>query len=273
MSSFRLVARGRYSLAAQAAFLRGFAPALHDAAGPAIDLAFPVERDWSTARVHIAEDGPGAVTVTAPARPPRHLEAQVARMLSLDVDGAGYPEVGRRDPRIAALQEASGWLRPISFPSPYEAAVWGVLSQRTPMAVAARLKRALADRLGERGAFPAPAVLTELDAFASVPAIKVARLRAVARAALDGVLDGERLRALPTAEALGLLRAIDGVGPFTAQLILIRGAGAPDVLPSGEGRLAEAVARVYGARARLEAVSEAWRPFRSWVAVLLRSFG
>ena len=123
MPPFHLAARGRYSLAAQAAFLRGFAPALYEGGdGAAIELAFPVERGWKTAGIRVTTEN-GGVRVDSSGRPPAHLEEQVQRMLSLDVDGTGYAAVGQRDPKIAALQESSGWLRPISFPSPYEAAV------------------------------------------------------------------------------------------------------------------------------------------------------
>ena len=72
-----------------------------------------------------------------------------------------------------------------------------------------------------------------------------------------------------------LITALPGVGPFTAQGILLRGAGAPDVLAPAEPRLAVAVERAYGLGAlpgkdELARLAEPWRPFRSWVQVLLR---
>ena len=56
-------------------------------------------------------------------------------------------------------------------------------------------------------------------------AVKVGRLHDLARAALDGRLDTERLRALPEADALSELMTLPGVGPWTAQAILTRGCG------------------------------------------------
>jgi DNA-3-methyladenine glycosylase II len=57
--------------------------------------------------------------------------------------------------------------------------------------------------------------------------------------------------------------------------VLIRGAGAPDVLPLAEPRLRRAVVDAYGLErpptdVELEELAERWRPFRSWVAFLLR---
>ena len=59
-----------------------------------------------------------------------------------------------------------------------------------------------------------------------------------------------------------------------AQLILIRAVGSRDFLPTAESRLRRAVARAYEieepAQERIEEIAESWRPFRSWVAFLLR---
>ena len=63
-------------------------------------------------------------------------------------------------------------------------------------------------------------------------------------------------------------------GPFGAALILVRGAGHPDVLPLAEVRLKHAVAHAYGREhddAEIAELAEAWRPFRSWVTFLLRN--
>lgn len=66
--------------------------------------------------------------------------AQACRLLALDVDGRGWPEVGRRDPVIADAQARLPGLRPCGFHSPYEAAAWSVLSQRLRIMQAARLQ-------------------------------------------------------------------------------------------------------------------------------------
>jgi DNA-3-methyladenine glycosylase II len=71
------------------------------------------------------------------------------------------------------------------------------------------------------------------------------------------------------------LQQLPGIGPFSAQLILVRGAGHPDVFPANEERLHSEMREVYGmpgaSAAELAKLAERWRPYRSWVALLLRS--
>ncbi len=68
-------------------------------------------------------------------------------------------------------------------------------------------------------------------------------------------------------------------GPFSlAELVVVRACGLADVLPLQEPRSRAAVARLYGrpepmGDAEYLQLAEAWRPFRTWVAVLARAAG
>jgi DNA-3-methyladenine glycosylase II len=77
-------------------------------------------------------------------------------------------------------------------------------------------------------------------------------------------------------DALVQLRQITGIGPFGAELILVRGDGAPDIFPSRERRLHEAMAELYGVDDPsvddLAGIADRWRPYRSWAALLLRAW-
>ena len=102
----------------------------------------------------------------------------------------------------------------------------------------------------ERVAFPAPGVVAELEGLAGLPERKLATLRALAQAALQGTLHGEHLRALGGDAAVEELQRLPGVGPFTAQGIVVRGAGEPDYLATAEPRMARAAALAYGSTPR-----------------------
>jgi DNA-3-methyladenine glycosylase II len=58
-------------------------------------------------------------------------------------------------------------------------------------------------------------------------------------------------------------------------LVLIRGAGHPDVAALAEPRLRKSLTNAYGrpfeSDAEILELAEQWRPYRSWVAFLLRS--
>jgi DNA-3-methyladenine glycosylase II len=289
--TFVLAARGPFSLASSIRFLEGFTPAAYPgAAGQPLEMAFPVEGTWQTVGVRVREQPDGAeCEVLSPAAPGRELLAalrvQVARILSLDIDGSGFPAVGERDPVIAGLQRRYPGLRPVAFWSPYEAAAWAVIGQRIRIRQAAAIKATLARQLGEPvsfgghvvHAFPAPQRLADSAGVSGLPGRKPEWLRSVAIAALEGRLDASRLRALPPEQAIAELRQLPGIGDFSAELILLRGAATPDELPRHEARLARAVALAYNlprppSAQELQRISGNWRPYRTWATLLLRVF-
>jgi DNA-3-methyladenine glycosylase II len=151
------------------------------------------------------------------------------------------------------------------------------MPMRTAASVKLAMSRVHGDALTLRGAeyhvFPGPARLAELEAFPGVPPEKMARLRGVARAALDGKLDAATLRAMPESAALHELQRLRGVGPWAASHIYFRGAAPVDALPLAEPRVLHGLAHVLGASAispeEFVRRAERFRPFRMWVAVLL----
>jgi len=262
---------GPWSLATSRAFWEGFGPAALSGQNDdeALGTVFRVEADWSRAEARVTQHGSTAqIQVTGPGDLGAAAQ-QVARFLSLDVDARAWPNVGERDPIIAAAQTQLPGLRPCGFHCPYEAAAWAVLSQRVRIIQAARMRDDLIARHGEGGAFPAPKSLRTLDL--DLPGRKTEYLHAVADAALDGRLDGTALRARDPDDAVRSVQQIKGLGPFAAELVVLRGANAPDVLPRHERRLDAEIVERYGPNRTLTEVAEAWRPYRTWAAVHLRA--
>jgi DNA-3-methyladenine glycosylase II len=285
MARFTIEPRGPFALSEARRFLGGFGPAAHEAESRAghLHLAYVPDGSAKAGGVCVRCEDDGVVIETYGAADAEATCRQAERMLSLDVDATGFAAVGERDPAIGALQRRRPGWRPVSFPSPFEAGTWFLLSHRVRMTQAAALRTRMRDALGEsvevhgdvRRAFPAPERIAALASFAGVPGRKLENVRAFARAALEGRLDGERLRSLPAEEAVADLQHLPGVGPFTAQGIVLRGAGAPDLLAPDEPRIAAAVALAHGLDTaptpdELGAIAEAWRPFRSWAQMLLR---
>ena len=209
---------------------------------------------------------------------------QVERVLSLDVDATGFDELGRVDPVLGRLQQVAIGLRPPLFYSPYEAAVWSVLSARRPAAQMAVIRDRFAQAHGrvfdlaggQLAALPTPAELLAVREFPGITAEKLARMHEVARAAQDGWLDVDRLRRLGPDVAAAELQRIKGIGPFYAGLVVIRAVGFTDVLPREEPKLRELVGRLYGLAGpvggeELERIAQPWRPFRTWAAVMIRA--
>jgi DNA-3-methyladenine glycosylase II len=208
---------------------------------------------------------------------------QVARILSLDVDGRGWPAVGGGDPVVAKLQRMFPGFRPVNWSNAYEAAAWCLISSRISMhqgqGVKDRMSRELGTEVDVHGhrlwVFPDPAGLIQLKAFKGLFGRKVEYLNALGRAALTGALDTETLRGLPRDESLRRLQELNGIGEFGSQLVRLRALSAVDELPTREPRLAGAIQVEYGLgrepdQEKMEELAESWRPYRMWVCVSLR---
>lgn len=271
--TIRRQVRGGWSLITSRMFWEGFAPAAlpERLSGPndSLHTVFRVDKDWSHARAEVTQNGQMAIVRVTGDGDLDAAAAQVGRFLSLDVDATDWPQVGERDAVIADAQRRLPGLRPCGFHSPYEAAAWAVLSQRIGIAQAAKLRAKLVRDHGDDGAFPAPNRLRRLDL--DLPGRKAEYLHAVAEAALDRQLDGARLQIADPAHAVRQLQTILGIGPFAAELIVLRGANAPDAIPHHDRRLDAKIAEQYGDGRALEDVAELWRPLRTWAAVHLRA--
>lgn len=255
---FEIEPAGPYALAASARFLEGFAPAAYGGGGrDGLCFAFVADglaQGEVVAGVRVRQEDETVVGNVYGGADPEVVRRQVARILSLDVDGRGFPGVGARDPVVAGLQRRYPGLRPVCFYSPYEAAAWAIISHRVRTGHAAGIKARMAAELGQKvdvgdgteHAFPGPSRLADLKRFRGLTETKVERLKHLARAAGGGGMEADLLRSLPVEEAISRLRELPGIGPFSAELVLLRGAGEPDRLPANEPRLARAVARAYG---------------------------
>lgn len=285
-TTFEIEPRGPFSLAAAQSFAGGFPSSIGGGAvgETSIAMAFPVEGTDSSAAVELSQRANGVVVGRTDASSSLldQVQRQAARSLSLDHDGSDWPSVGQRDPVIGRLQAAYDYLRPVCFYSAYEAATSFVIGQRISMRQGAAIKRRLGAALGDEAtvdghpyvAFPRPARLLETRELAGLPERKVEWLHGLARAAISGRLSTEELRALPRAEGLARLRELPGVGPFTAEAVLLRGCGVADDVPESESLSLQAAADLYDRpgldRAGYLELAENWRPYRMWAVVLLR---
>jgi DNA-3-methyladenine glycosylase II len=211
------------------------------------------------------------------------VKRKVERILSLDVDGNDWPEVGQRDPVVARLQRMFSGFRPVNWSDAYEAAAWCVISTRISMrqgqGVKERMSRELGHAIDIHGhslwTFPGPEKLAHLEKFQGLFGRKVEYLRALGRAALAGELDTETLRAMPREQSLKSLQRLPGIGTWGSELVRLRALSAVDELPSQERRLMGALRTAYGLAHEpdmktLEKLAEKWSPYRMWVCVCLR---
>ncbi len=92
---------------------------------------------------------------------------------------------------------------------------------------------------------------------------KTAYLQGVAQVLLDGALKPTAWPEMDDAAVMAQVQALRGIGPWTAQMLLIFHLLRPDVLPTGDIGLLRALDRHYGGRERLADISDGWRPWRT----------
>ena len=141
MSTVTLTTRGPFSLAQTRAFLEGWSPADARLSGGVVRLGFALDDGEHAAAALVTQDGDEVRAELQTDGDEAATAAQLARMLSLDIDATGWPEAGRRDPVLGELQARRPGFRPFLFGSPFEAAVWALLSQRTGRRQAAVVRR------------------------------------------------------------------------------------------------------------------------------------
>jgi DNA-3-methyladenine glycosylase II len=247
-------------------FLGAFAPtqSSHRVANGTVTAALALGGDVVVARMEAA-GGPARprlrYTLWSGAPISRALQARVesriGTWLGLGDDLRPFYRLAARDRRFAPVVKVLYGYHPVTFPTPFESACWAVLTQRNRMAIARGMRDRVVERFGGAlevngviyRAFPEPArvvVATDEDLRAVAGQERRARyLRAVARA-FDGV-DDASLRTGDYDDVDAWLRAIPGIGPWSARFVLLRGLGRMDRIDGAEIGVGRAFARVYGA--------------------------
>lgn len=284
--SGRLSARAPFDFAKTLAFAQGFYPARRDQRidGDSLTRALMVHgqpvgfRVWSEGTLEAPQLG-----YTLYAEQPLSAEQReaivdrVGFFLSLDDDLEPFYEIGHDDPSFAHIINDLYGYHQLKFLTPFENAVWAVLSQRNQMPVTRRMKQAISDHYGGQivideiaySAFPEP------DRLAVAPPDEVSKVihHGPKGQLLPGVaqafdrMDEHWLRDAPSDEVERWLQSIRGIGDWSAAFILLRGLGRMNRLPAGDRWIAGAVAKVYGLGAGADdvMVERLGRPYGEWI--------
>ena len=97
---------------------------------------------------------------------------------------------------------------------------------------------------------------------------KTVYIRDLARHTRDGRLAFEELARLPDEAVIERLTEVKGIGVWTAHMFLIFALRRPNVLPTGDLGIRNAIRKAYGLLelpkpAEMETLSEPWRPYRT----------
>ncbi len=216
--------------------------------------------------------------------PSRLLEMveRVRRMFDLDADPQAIVGVLSADAQLRPLLRERPGLRLPSGWDGFEIAVRAVVGQQVSVSAARTITARLAQRFGTplelpdrsatlRHLFPTADQVVDADLSGiGLPAARIATVRAIARALLDGRADFDAGRTLE--DFVERWTALPGIGPWTAQYIAMRALGHPDAFPVGDLVVHRQLTPGGSARpnaAELSRRAEAWRPWRAYAVIHL----
>lgn len=205
------------------------------------------------------------------------ITARLRRQFDLDADPAAIAAHLGTDPVMAPLVAARPGLRVPGAWDGFELAIRAVLGQQITVFGARGLAGKLVAAHGEPLVEPAHGLThvfpqPERLAAAGLAALGMPRGRAAALSAVAAAVVEDRSLLDPAgdhAESVRRLRAIRGVGDWTAQYIALRQLRDPDAFPDSDIGLLRAMARCEGrpfSPAGLRLRAETWRPWRAYAA-------
>ncbi len=162
----------------------------------------------------------------------------------------------------------------------YELAVRAVLGQQITVAAARTLAQRLVDSLGEaietpwpplNRLFPSPAVLAAASGD-TLGQLGIVRQRQTAIVGIARAVANQQLQLHGGADVqatIAALKALPGIGDWTAQYIAMRALRWPDAFPAGDVALHKALG-VQGRKQptkEAEAASQMWKPWRSYAVI------
>ncbi len=193
------------------------------------------------------------------------LRDRISFFLSLDDDLRPFYARAQDDAALAPVIARRYGLHQPKFLTPFEIACWAILAQRTPLALARRIKDQLTTRYGAQlvvdgvtyRAFPEVATLASADPADLAAIMRNARKEAFLRAVIERFSETNEawLRAGPLDEVVATLRGTRGIGEWSAAFILVRGLGRMDYAPTADGELQRAAGRIYNAGQPLTAAA------------------
>ena len=202
---------------------------------------------------------------------------RVRRLLDLDADPVAVADVLGADPALTDSVRAHPGIRVPGCVDGDEIVVRAVLGQQVSVQAARTAARRLTEHLGERLATPddhvttlfpsAEALAGGAGALLTGPRRRIETVVAVTTALADGTLRVDPGR--DEHELRGELEAMPGIGPWTANYVIIRVLGTPDVLLDGDLVLRKGAAALGlpGSPAALRAHSRRWSPWRAYAGM------
>jgi DNA-3-methyladenine glycosylase II len=203
-------------------------------------------------------------------------------VLSLDLDLQSFYKIAGSDKRLEQIVGPLYGLGPLRPASIFEMIITAITEQQISLQVANAIRDKIAASFGEvveeTPVFPSAAVLAKAS-LQTLLACSLSHRKAecildLSKMVANHQFDLEELARLPDDEVFDKLTQIRGVGPWTADYVLVRGLGRPDRVPAEDVGLRNVVGRYLGSGPRASPhqvvrLLEPFSPFKGLAAFYL----
>jgi len=271
-----------YSLALSARAAASFSPERTTEEGGLRVVVRVDDRPLVIVLTQLSEEPP-LLQVTAPAGAPlEQVRALAEWVVQSELDLHPFYDVAARHPVLRAITRELWGLKPLRPASIFEMVVTAITEQQISLVAAHRIRSRIIEQFGEQvdglWAFPSPRALAKAGLNALV-ACGLSRRKAeyvhgLAQHVASGAVHLDAIKGMSDEEARDVLMRLRGLGPWSADYILVRGLGRMDKVPSDDLGVRTIVGKYLGDGGRMTAqqVEEALRPlapFRGLAAFYL----
>ena len=181
--------------------------------------------------------------------------------------------LARKDKRLASVIERVGPIRREVRPDLFDALMHAIVGQQ----IATKAQQTVWGRLVQALGQVTPATVDAADADSlqrlGLSYRKVGYMKGAARRVLQGELDVEALRHMDDASVSAALCQLDGVGVWTAEMLMLFSLQRPDVLSFGDLAIIRGLRMIYRhkvvSRERFEAYRRRFSPYGSVASLYL----
>jgi len=204
----------------------------------------------------------------------------------LDQDLETFYEVGRKDKVLAVIANKYYGLRMIGIPDLFEALTWAILGQQINLPFAYTLKKRLVMEYGESLNLEGHTywLFPEYEKIATIPIEELKKLQVstrkaeyiigIAKAMASGQLSKENFQQQDFQQVRTALLAIRGIGPWTADYVLMKCLHDPSAFPIADVGLHQALKLQLGLErkptiAEIEELAKNWDGWQAYATFYL----
>jgi AraC family transcriptional regulator of adaptative response / DNA-3-methyladenine glycosylase II len=262
-----------------------YAARLGEGGGKVIRRSFMVDAGPVTLTLRFHGDAVRAAVESGPldANSGAQLHRAALRILGLSSDPEPFEGWINSKPALRPLIAGRSGVRNPSTPTPFEALAWSIIGQQVNVSFATALQNdlvALCDLRTPAGelAYPTAKAVAQLD-YADLTSRRFSRSKAAylidsARLVVNEELPLESLSAGSATAARKALMAVRGIGPWSANYVMMRGFGFDDCAPIGDTGLSSGLQIFFRLKKRPDAATteklmRRFAPYRTYATLHL----